>query len=300
MAFLHAAKKIIIVKKGKGKYMAIVVPELFSDAVNAKMDVSLRVGRIAFDATELVPDIRECGDQVSFPTIDRISGAEVMVKGNELTPSELSMTNNVAAIKQVGKAVRVYDKDSKQVKGQVIDSMSEQIGEEMAKAVDGDLIDEMDKNAVYKTSTANAVSVTMEEIESGFDAFGDAVDDDLFAGIIINSRLRKDFLSMDGFVKTDYTNINPENGKMINGCIGYFHGIIPVIISNNKTFDTDTSECKTYIVKKNALGIVWQKEADVEEERESLKKATLLSSDEMYAVKLLDTKGVSVLRKTVS
>ena len=87
--------------------MAIVVPSIFADATNSAMEKALRIGKIAFDATNLVPEITECGDEVSFPTVDRLSGAEPMTKGNELTPDELSMTDNKATIKQVGKAVRI-------------------------------------------------------------------------------------------------------------------------------------------------------------------------------------------------
>ena len=280
--------------------MAVVVPEIFADAVNEKMDVSLRIGRVAFDATDMVPEITECGDKVNFPSIDRISGAEVMTKGNELTPSELSMSDNEAEIKQVGSAVRVYDKDAKQVKGRVIDNLAEQIGQEIAKAVDGDLVDEMDANAAYKTVVAQPEGLTLLEVEAGIDVFGDDIDDDTFAGIIINSRLRSNFLGFENFVKTDYANMNDANGKAINGCIGYFHGVIPVIVCNNKTYDSDKNECKTYIVKKNSLGIIVQKEVSSEEQRESLKKATLLSADKFYAVKLLNSKGVSILRHTVA
>ena len=73
-----------------------------------------------------------------------------------------------------------------------------------------------------------------------------------------------------------------------------------MIACDNDTFDTVKSECKTYIVKKKALGIIKQKDATTEEERESLKKATLLSADELYAVKLLNAKGVCILRKTIA
>lgn len=281
--------------------MAIVVPSIFADATNAAMEKSLRIGKIAFDATDLVPEITECGDEVSFPTVDRITGAEVMTKGAELTPSELSMTDNKAQIKQVGKAVRIYDKDSKQVKGNVVDLLSVQIGEAMAEAVDADLVKEMDDNAVFKTATASGDSITYLEMESGFDVFQDDVNVESYAGIIINSRLRSAFMGMDQFTKADYNFSNAENGKgNAEGIIGYWYGVIPVIVCNNNTYDESARECKTYIVKKNALGVITQKAATIEEERESLKKATLLSADELYAVKLLNTKGVSILRKTIA
>lgn len=287
--------------------MAIVVPEIFADATNAALDHSIRIGRIAFDATDLVGDIRECGDTVHFPVIDRISDAEVMEDGTELTPSEVSMTDNTAKIKQVGKAVRIYDKHSTQVKGQLIDSMATQIGEAMADAIDKDLIAEMDKSAAYKVAyatkehpeLADGNNITYELIESGFDCFGDKADVNT-AGIIINSRLRRSFLGMTEFVKRDYAFSNDANGGVANdGVIGYWRGSIPVILSNNGTYDEEKDECKTYLVKNLALGIIKQKDASIEEQRESLKKATLISADEMYAVKLIDPKGVVIIRKTI-
>ena len=72
------------------------------------------------------------------------------------------------------------------------------------------------------------------------------------------------------------------------------------ITTNGTLLDDEKKECKTYIVKKDSLGIIVQKDASVEEERESLKKATLLSADKLYAVKLLNTKGVAILRKTIA
>lgn len=105
--------------------MAVVIPEIFSDAVNAKMTESLRIGKVAFDATDMVGDIRDYGDKVHFPKFDRIGSAETMTKGNSLTPADVSMTDAYATIKQVGKAVRVYDKDKVQIKGAVVDRMAE-------------------------------------------------------------------------------------------------------------------------------------------------------------------------------
>lgn len=279
--------------------MAIVVPELFADAANAAMDHHMRIGKVAFDATDLVPDITTCGDKIHFPTIDRVATATTMTKGEDLVPAELSMTDNEAEIRQVGSAVRVYDKDAVQVKGAVVEALATQVGEAMADAVDKSLIAEMDKNAAYKVATAKADEVTFMEIESGFDVFGDDVDLSNYQ-IIINSRLRKSFTLMDQFVKADYTFAHNQNGVGdADGVLGYYMGAVKVIVCDNDTWDSTKSECKTYIVKNNALGIITQKAASTEEERESLKKANLISADELFATKLLNTKGVCILRKTI-
>lgn len=275
----------------------LVIAELFSEAVNAKMDIALRVGKLATDMTDMAEDIRTCGDTIHFPTFDRISDAADVVKGTPLVPEEVNMSDSVAKIKQVGKSVRIYDKDSIQVRGAMKDKLSEQMGEVMAKDVDFSLIKEMDDNAVYKVASP---TLSVAAIEDAFDCFGDDVDSASFAGMLINHRLRKEFTSMDEFVSVSKTFARDRNGVVENGVIGYWLGVIPVIICDNNTYDTNLMECKTYLVKKNALGVIWQKEVTIEEEREGKLLATDLIASDLYAVKLMDTKGCAVIRKTIA
>ena len=278
----------------------LVIPELFSEAVNSKMEVSLRVGRLATDMTDLAEDIRTCGDTIHFPTFDRISDAATVVKGTPLVPEEVNMSDSTAKIKQVGKSVRIYDKDSIQVKGAMKDRMAEQMGEVMAKDVDKNLVDEMDANAVYKVPTSATEGIAKTEIEAAFDCFGDDVDSANFTGILINHRLRSAFVSMDEFTSVSKTYAKDGNGVVEDGVVGYWLGVIPVIICDNNTYDATAKECKTYLVRKNALGVIWQKEVTIEEEREGKLLATDLIASDLYAVKLMDTKGCVVLRKTVA
>lgn len=280
--------------------MALVIPELFSEAVNSKMEVSLRVGRLATDMTDLAEDIRTCGDTIHFPTFDRISDAATVTKGTALVPEEVNMSDSTAKIKQVGKSVRIYDKDSIQVKGAMKDRMAEQMGEVMAKDVDKNLVDEMDASAVYKVPTSAAEAITKLEIEAAFDCFGDDVDSANFAGILINHRLRSAFVAMDDFTSISKTYAKDGNGVVEDGVVGYWLGVIPVIICDNNTYDATAKECKTYLVRKDALGVIWQKEVTIEEEREGKLLATDLIASDLYAVKLLNTKGCVVLRKTVA
>ena len=105
---------------------------------------------------------------------------------------------------------------------------------------------------------------------------------------------------MDEFTSISKTFAKDRNGVVENGIVGYWLGVIPVIICDNNTYDTTSKECKTYIVRKDALGVIWQKEVTIEEERESKEFATDLVADDLYAVKLMDTKGCVILRKTVA
>jgi hypothetical protein len=103
---------------------------------------------------------------------------------------------------------------------------------------------------------------------------------------------------MPEFVDTALTYQTAGNGIVKNGCIGYYFGI-PVIVTANGTYDSAKAECKTYIVKKNALGYVYQKNITYNEAYNPLLLATDISASSLYAVKLLDETGIVCLRKTV-
>lgn len=279
----------------------LIIPEVFADAVNAKLDSALRIGRVAFDATPSVPEAMQYGDTVHFPKLKRVVTASEVTKGTAISPSAVDMADMSATIKQVGGAARVYDSEAAQIKGLVMDNMVMQVAEAMATKIEADLVAAMDADIVYKQATAEANAITSDELMAALGCFGDNVDTVNFAGIVINSRLLPSFLKMDAFTSVEKTFNKAEqaNGLIVDGVVGYFIGI-PVILCNNGTYDTDANECKTYIVKRNALGYVFQCDIHIEEERESKLLATDIVASSLYAVKLLDTDGAVVVRKTVA
>ena len=180
-----------------------------------------------------------------------------------------------------------------------MDKLVVQLAQSMAKKVDASLIDSMDAEAVYKVATSGADSLTITEMNAAIAKFGDQIDSDTFACWIINSRIVPDLMNMDAFVSTSKTFAQDGNGIVKNGIVGYLYNV-PVMVSDNNTFDEDKSECKTYLIKKDALGYVFQKDIVVEEERHAKLRATDIVTTALYATKLLDTQGVVILRKTIA
>lgn len=279
--------------------MAILIPEVFADAVNAKLQHSIRIGSIAFDATSLAPDVLVAGDTVHFPTFDRVAEMNTITKGTAITPEVLSMTDNEATIKQVGGAVRVYDSERAQIKGAVYDNMVQQVSDAIRSKIDADLVTAMDTDAVKKSATASGTAITSDELMAGMALFGDDIDTASFAGIVINSRLFPSLIAMPEFTSTEKTYASMGNGFVKNGLCGYWLGI-PVIVCDNNTYDSTTSECKTYFVKTDAVGYIYQQNIKIEEEREAKLLATDIVASSLYATKVIDKDGVVILRKTIA
>jgi len=277
----------------------LIIPEVLADAINAKLGVSLRIGSVAFDATSLVPDVLVAGNTVNFPKFDRVASVADVVKGTALVPTVLSMTENKATIKNVGGSVRVFDSEAAQIKGAVMDNMVQQLTDAMQQRIDSDLAAAMDADAVKKQAVAGASTITNTELMNGIALFGDDIDTDSFAAIIINSRLYPALVGMTEFTSTEKTFASMGNGIVKNGLCGYWLGI-PVIVCNNGTYDSTAAECKTYMTKKNALGYVFQKAIQVEEEREAKLLCTDIVASSLYATKLINKDDVCILRKTVA
>ncbi len=279
--------------------MAIVVPVVFADAINQKMGVALKFGMLCDDVTDQVSEITECGDTVNFPKYDRVADIGEITKGTAVTPEEVSMTENKATIKQTGGAIRVYDRDEIQIKGRTLDNMAQQLADGMAKDLDDALSAVALAKSTKKSPQANATSVTADEIWTALDLFGDDRDTDRFKGMAIHSKLLSSFMKMDEFVDVQKTYQANGNGLVKNGLVGYFAGI-PVYLTNNGTYDSSKNETITYIVQKGAVGYVNQKDVTVEIEREAKLFANDIVTNRLYAVNVLDSDGIVILRKTVA
>jgi len=276
--------------------MALIKPEIYAPIVTEKFKGKVVVEQLATDLGVLTGNV---GDTVSFPTFKRIGDAVEMAKGDEIGVEELTQAESKATIKQVAKGVRIFDIDDLTALGNFIENGAMQQAKVFSRKIDEDLIAECDKTTL-KVATSSGTAITANELNLGLVAFGDEQDTEDMAGIVINSMLSASFYSMPEFVDSQKT-YNGQNGNGIvrNGLIGHFRGI-PVFVSDKGTLDSTLSECKTYIIKKNALGKMYKRGINIEPERKAALKATDLYGDVIYAVKLLDDEGVVVLRKTIA
>lgn len=275
----------------------IIVPDVYAQMTTEKVKGKIRISNMAVTLGELSGNV---GDTVKFPMFKALSDAELMEKGDKITTEELSQTSTSKKIMQYGKGVKVYDIDDLTALGNFIDNAQSQQARIFAKALDDEMVKDIDTNIILKKATLGANTITEDELIDAFQLFGDEQDNDEFNGIVVNSKLVPSFYKMDGFVSTGKTYAKTGNGEIINGCIGYFRGSIPVIVADTNTYDSTKNECKSYIIKKGALGIMPKRGINVEESRDASTKSTDVYADMIFAVGLIQLDGVAVLRKTIA
>ena len=280
--------------------MAIIVPEVYSEVLQEKVKGQVKIAQFALEL-EGLNEFAEEGDKVSFPRWSALSDAEDLVKGNAINAEELAQSKVTKEVKHKAKGVTIFDIDAKTGKGNFLENAVGQQARIFAKALDDELVKDIDANATLKTTSGTADMILEEDLINGFNLFGDDQDNESFAGIVINSKLLPSFYGMSGFTSKDKTYVADGNGIITNGVIGYYRGTIPVILSDVNTYDSSKNECKTYIIKKGVLGKKSKTGGvNIEVERDASKKATNVYADNMFVCGLIDTEGVAIIRYTIA
>ena len=276
--------------------MALIKPEVYAPIVREKFVGQIKVAKMAMDLGFLANTT--VGEVVTFPKWKLLSDATDVVKGTPIGTESLDQDNSTATIKQIApKGTLIYDIDNITAFGNAVNESAEQHGELIARKLDSDLIVEA-LTSPLKSATAAAKVITGAEMQTALTLYGDNRDVDTFEGIVINSLLLPSFVGMTEFVSTNVTYTTDGNGIVRKGLVGYFLGI-PVVMSDKDTYDSVLNECITFIIKKKALGYMTKRDVNTEVERNASLKANTVFSDMIYAVKLLASDGVVIVRKTI-
>lgn len=276
--------------------MTLIKPEVYSQIVEEKMKGKVILSNWADQVGVLTGSV---GETVIFPHWNTIGKATQLNKGDDIKTEELGQDDSCkATIKQMAApGVLVYDIDNLTALGDAIDEGARQQGVALARGKDTDLMTEC-LTSKLKVKTASKTAITSDELNKGFQLYGDSQDCDDFCGILVHSLVASSFYSMPEFVKADYT-FNGVNGNGIvrHNLIGHYRGVA-VYMSDFNTFVD--GECVTIIVKKHSLGKMPKRGVFTEFDRMASKKATAIYSDEIYAVKMINGEGVVVLRNTIA
>lgn len=270
---------------GTTKKTNVIVPDVFGDIVTAKFKGKLVIANFALTDNSLVGNP---GDTVHFPKWNPIGDAEDLTEDEAMVPEVLTSSDADATVKEVGKAVTISDQALLSSVGDPLDEAGNQVGKVVARKIDKDLVAE----GVANCPSGRVVDTTDDFHEKVADAkglWGDEAEE--IAVLLVHSKMYTALLKDPNFISAD----KYPAGVLITGAIGTLYGV-PVMVTDRVPYDTTTGVATSIMLEKNALGYITKRAPIVETGRDILKRNNLITTNVHYAVKLVNTDGIALVK----
>lgn len=281
---------------GITKLANLVNPEVMAPMIAATLPKKIKFTPFAKVDTTLVG---QPGDSITVPKFEYIGDAEDLQEGIAMGTTVLTATTTKATVKAAGKAVEITDKALLSGYGDPVGEAVGQLAMSVAAKVDNDCYEALCGATVKHNGSAAVISYN--GIVDAVDLFEDENDDGLDKVIFVHpnqvTQLRKD---------PNFLDINKypiANGVIMSGMIGAIAGC-KVVKSKKVKLDTaGTSYLNPIVVVATddpkedpqadkgsntapALTIYMKRDANLEDDRDILKKSTVVSIDEHYTAVL--------------
>lgn len=277
------------------KIADLIDPEVMADMISAKLPNKIRVSPFAKMDTTL--EGAE-GDTITVPVYAYIGDAEDVAEGVECGTTKLTASTRKAKVKKVMKAVDLTDEAVLSGHGDAVGEATNQLGLSIASKIDNDCMDALaneDADGRLKYDGSASI-ISYEGVVDALDVFEEEVNGEkaMFVHPKQVTDLRKDpdFISADKY--NEQVILKGEIGMIAN----------TRIVPSRKVKEDSTKNCYLNPIIKleteeeteeetPALTIYRKRDVNVETERKSLARKTVVSADEIYtAVVSNDSKVV--------
>jgi hypothetical protein len=265
----------------------IISPEVLADQITAKFPDKMVLGNTNLVEIDTTVPLGSPGTEFKMPAFKRVADFVAMTEGTALTTSGVTTYAEFATVQRGGGAYAVYDTASLVSKADPGEEIVKQLSQKAARYLDGALVLEAAKtpNTFDQTGLETTGFVTQNAIIKALvTTIGDNFMDMLSGGkIIMHSKVYGDLVSL-GAIQNQYQ----FNGDVMKtGMIGTLMGL-PILISDlvQKATVSSVLKYQTYIVGPGSLALFYQRNVQVEFDRDTLSKEDVISADVHFAAHL--------------
>ena len=243
------------------------------------------------------------GDVVKFPKWLALGEMEDLAELVPMNTEKLTQAATEARIKEAGKAVEISDTAELVGLGNAQDEAIRQFGILAARKLDADLYAAAiavqtggrtfaDGRAAVDSSplvfnAGTGVNISWDGIVDASAIFADDWEPADFSGLYVNSAERARIMKDDDFIRAAQT-ASGENTLQNRGLIGDIAGV-PVFVTNR------VPAGKSLLLKKGALGLKFKRRPLVEQDRDILARATVVTTNMHYGAHRINDGGVLVI-----
>ena len=268
----------------------LINPEVMADMISGKIQSKIVVTPFAKIDTTLQG---RPGDTITVPQYAYIGDAEDVAEGIAAGTVKLSTTTKEYKVKKAMKAVELTDEAVLSGYGNPVGQTNNQLGKSIASKVDVDAMDALQGAQLVYDGSASIIKYS--GVVDAIDLFDEEVNTEkvIFVHPKQVTQLRKDadFISADKYPGNVI--MTGEIGKIANCRVvaskkvpldeGSANYICPIVKLNQDNETEDETAALTIYLKRNV---------NVETERDTLARKTIISADEHYVAALTDTSKV--------
>ena len=272
----------------------LINPEVMADMISGKIQNKIVVTPFAKIDTTLQG---RPGDTITVPQYAYIGDAEDVAEGVAAGTVKLSATTQEYKVKKAMKAVELTDEAVLSGYGNPVGETNNQLGKSIASKIDVDAMDALQGAQLIYDGSASVIKYA--GVVDAIDLFDEEVNTDkaIFVHPKQVTQLRKDadFISADKYPGNVV--MTGEIGKIANCRVvpskkvpldeGGANYLCPIVKLNQDNETEDETAALTIYIKRNV---------NVETERDSLARKTIVSADEHYVAALTDTSKVVVAK----
>lgn len=265
----------------------IINPEVLADQVAALFPDQLVLGNT--NLVEVSPDfpLGSPGTTFTIPFWKRIAVMGDLSEGVAMVPTNITAAKENATVYRGGAAYQVYDTAQLVSMADPIAEIARQIARRAAEKIDQKLVAqvELTPNTFDQSGLETTGTMTQTAIISALiNTLGDNHEKMLGVGrLIMHSKVFGDLLKL-GVIQNNY-----QSGMDVlkTGVMGTLLGL-PVMVSDRATVSTvsGTPRYQTYIVGPGALGLFYQRQVQVEFDRDILLQADVIAATVHFSAHL--------------
>lgn len=277
----------------------LYIPEVWEDLAQAAF-----TGRTILAQAALTDDklVGQPGDTVTFPKWNTLGELDDLTELVPIVPEKMSQSATKATIKEAGKGVEISDTADLTGIGNPQDEAIRQFGILAARKIDADLyaaaVATITGGVTYSDGTTatdskpliynagTGVNIGWDPIVDASGVFGDDWEPSDFSGLYINSADRGRIFKDNDFIAANQG--NGGNNLIQRGLIGDIGGV-SVYVTNRVPAN------KSLLLKRNSLGLKYKRRPIVEQDRDILRRSTVVTTNMHYATHRINDKGVLVI-----
>ena len=264
----------------------VIIPEVLAAMIAAEIPGQLALA--GSDAVTVLDNLKGGpGNTIKIPRWGTIGDFTEVAEGNAMPVVNIAATAATATVKKFARGVEVTDEALLASYDDPLKEVARQFARYAARAADRALITAAETSTLLHTASG---TITLNDIVDAIGKWNDASAN--ISGLVVHSKVYRDLIKLAEFK----TLTQKADSVIEKGVVGMVYGV-PIRVSDAIT--TVAGSPNTYrnlLLKKGALGLWYQRNMNVETERDTIKRTTVITADSIFATAMFQDNPLPVVK----